>query len=78
MERPVGWGMSDVAASSSMVSSRELRRSLAHLSWVAIDIGLIYLAFALAHWLRYDVQLGRDIYDPASYKELSAFNPLIG
>ena len=69
--------MSDVAASSQMVSSRELRRSLGHLSWVAIDIVLIYVAFALAHWLRYDVQLGRDIYDPASYKELSAFNPLI-
>ena len=69
--------MSDLAATQAAVSARELRRSLAHAGWVALDVALLYLGFAVAHWLRYDVQLGRDIYDPTSYKDLAAFNLII-
>ncbi len=61
----------------TLPSAGELRRPLMHLYAVFVDVLLIVGAFALAHWLRYDVRLGRDIYDPASYRQLSAFYPRI-
>lgn len=69
--------MSDVSVAQLTASARGRRRSLTYVGWVMLDVLLIYSAFALAHWLRYDIQLGRDIYDPQSYRELAAFQPMI-
>jgi exopolysaccharide biosynthesis polyprenyl glycosylphosphotransferase len=77
MERRIGQPMSEVSVAQLTATARGRRRSLAHLVWVLVDVLLIYAAFALAHWLRYDIQLGRDIYDPQSYRNLDAFYPII-
>ena len=69
--------MSEISVAQLTATARGRRRSLAHLVWVLVDVLLIYAAFALAHWLRYDIQLGRDIYDPQSYRNLDAFYPII-
>ncbi len=70
--------MIDIPLSETIVSARDWRRLAVHVLLAGLDVLLIVAGFAFAHWLRYDVRLGRDIYDPASYRYLSAFYPMIG
>ncbi|HEY1014391.1 MAG TPA: hypothetical protein VGE07_16880, partial [Herpetosiphonaceae bacterium] len=69
--------LSDAPLAEPIGELRLRRRWLLQAAWRLLDLGLIYAGFALAHWLRYDVRLGRDIYDPLAYKELSAFQPVV-
>ncbi|XSG74584.1 sugar transferase [Herpetosiphon llansteffanensis] len=77
MARRVDWMMSDWSTSQPIFSRRDVRQTTSRLALTMLDGCLILAAFALAHWLRYDVRLGRDIYDPASYRQLSAFYPMM-
>ncbi len=43
----------------------------------AADGALLGLAFALAYWLRYSLELGRDVVEAASYRSLQSFYPYI-
>ena len=76
MERRVDY-MIDVPVTDTLVTERERRSLTVYMVLVLMDTGLILLGFALAHWLRYDIQLGRDIFDPQSYKQLAAFYPMM-
>ena len=69
--------MSDWSTSQPIFSQRDVRQTTSRLALTLLDGCLILVAFAVAHWLRYDVRLGRDIYDPASYRQLSAFYPMM-
>src|SRR5436305_659561 len=41
------------------------------------DSGLLVAAFIIAYWLRYGLELGRDVIAPESFKPLSTFYPYI-
>lgn len=58
---------------------RTRRLKLALMSARAIVDGvLLVLAFAAAYWLRYGLELGRDVISPESVLALSAFYPYMG
>jgi exopolysaccharide biosynthesis polyprenyl glycosylphosphotransferase len=46
-------------------------------SRIALDGALLALAFVLAYWLRYGLELGRDVVAPESFLPLTAFYPYI-
>jgi exopolysaccharide biosynthesis polyprenyl glycosylphosphotransferase len=61
------------------VKSRRARRTRMALIMgrVAADSALLLLAFVVAYWLRYGLELGRDVVAPESFLPISSFYPYI-
>jgi exopolysaccharide biosynthesis polyprenyl glycosylphosphotransferase len=77
MDRGI-WRVGDVPMipSPSRLLGRQRWLWVGHLLLLAADAGLIYAGFALAYWLRYVKQLGRDVINQ-NFRELGEFTPVI-